>query len=340
MFSIRNGWLCYSPYSKFELPELVPIEHTEINGEDSNGFAFGHSEVITVPVCKPGSGSVSFTRTLCRLKWPGEYSLRNPNCSIGEMDIPDSIPPEIVRVTSSQRDCEDDLFLREFIYGNEFPESLARGRLNSRLPPSIAYSLAVNAHIYSPYKEAVDGENTFDPQDGGQVVYPIGGLPAEWAQKTLDVRFIPDRHAIDTLKYLKWQAEAQRHNPLFRGFDTYIRDKLMNVCVAFARMYFDLLADYIYDCKTQYWLRAPWRRCWSNLAAYLFWVGRTGEGRVAHFAGMPYDSPYDIEQFNEACPGLIHYINGWGSPEINFDRAMSHVTGKDPTVGSVEGPAI
>jgi hypothetical protein len=212
-----------------------------------------------------------------RLRWPGE--MRE-----GEGDA--CIPMGIVRswgtlaeATGEGHDLQALMLVGSLVDPWRFPDPL---------PESLAYHLAVNHNQYW----------------GPQVLrkYPVAGLPPYRVDQVLDAEFIVPANYLSALKYLKWLAEGHRHFPLFRGFDTNIRDQLTDVCLTAVQLFFKLLGDCQYDREKRFWQRGDDRFHWWRLATYLHWVGRTGCGLYdehADIVGVPRvlaDEDLDDEQ--------------------------------------------
>jgi hypothetical protein len=92
------------------------------------------------------------------------------------------------------------------------------------------------------------------------------------------------RGAID---FIFASASMWWYHPLFR-FDTLVRDRLCSIPQEMIRKGFYLLSDYMVaqDEDGSFTKDGPFSYTWESKAAFLFWLGRTGDGVVAHAAGF------------------------------------------------------
>lgn len=254
MFS-RNpyGHLEYAPFRQYLLPEIVPCE------QDDEGI-FAEFAPRNRDTDGDGFGPPMFRRPLYRLRWPGEGSKANnaqvPADSIGE-DL-----SAAVEACWEPNSASSHYSLHEIVGAWKALDP------QPPLPESVAYHLAVN-HSYT---------NLLDRRPA------VAGLPANRVDQVLDARFALDQKAVSTLTYLKWAAESEYHNPMYRAFDTNVRESLYGIQHEMVRMYFYLLADHRYDADRRWWDRGLLPFAWYRLATYLHWVGRTGHGLYASHA--------------------------------------------------------
>jgi hypothetical protein len=179
------------------------------------------------------------------------------------------------------------------------------------LPESLAYHLAVNAQHYFGTPK---GDDPITP-------HPVGGLSPDRVGQVLTARFALDDQAIAALNYLRWMAEGHYRHPLLTGFDTMVRERLMDLSTTCTQMYFWMLQDYLYDSVDHYWVKADWKRHWHQLAGYLFWLGRTGDALVTDHAGINPLWASSQESFKQHCPDVMQGITDWDK-EYNWGRGL------------------
>lgn len=163
--------------------------------------------------------------------------------------------------------------------------------------------------------------------------YGVGALEPEMVDYLMDTRFAMDKGARATANYLKWMAESHRRHPLFRFYDTVIRDELHEICETFTFAYFRFISDYIYDFETERWARGEKKYAFKHLASYLHWLSRTGSGLVLRFARL------------QPLPWRLRDDCGDGTSWIE-QVAQAHDTGMrlkadkiEPVVGPIAKPA-
>jgi len=106
-------------------------------------------------------------------------------------------------------------------------------------------------------------------------------LPPKYDKIVDEALFAIPRKAMDTIEYLLAEAPVQRYMPLYFGYDTSVRETLMEIGAEFVHKAIYLICDYYYDSETQYYSRVgdndrlpSW--VLKTLAIYKFWNGRTG----------------------------------------------------------------
>lgn len=366
MFDTSHGWLRYKPHAHFSLPEIVQVNDIEVTashhepgiGQVIDDFKEIH---VKVPFCDK-SGNVKFTRPLYQLRWPGQY--QDSPIPGKQFALNDQIPIQIAsnlgvyphRIEVAQRSVECLAAARKQLGGKakasdvedlalslmaEIPPSLEQEislkalvleGLPEVLPTPIAYHLAVNHHVYFP--KAMKVQESFP--------HPVGALNADRLEQVLHARFAMDPEAVATCQYLKWMAEGHWDHPLFKGFDTMVREHLMDIAVTIVQMYFWMLQDYVYDHDSRYYAKDESKYHWAKLAGYLFWINRTGGGLTADHAGIEPMWMGSVERFREAMPDVIAGLKQWRETDSALARARGHVTGKDPSVTDepVVGPVL
>jgi len=254
MFSVEHGWLAYAPFEHYQLPTFTFDENDR---EPRLGQDVGY------------------------LRWPGKMR-QPPRDPLNPLDlIPGKIlyswKVPIVATLYAVGTGPDDVLPTDMrnlydIYtdqGVSLANLVRAGQLPKEIPSCVAYHLAVNHHYY--WACSKKGQPYTD-------YLPVGGLSGPAVFDILNARFrvTPTYHA--ALTYLKWLAENHRSHPLFRSFDTNIREMLVGVTLKTVQLYFQLLGDCLIDPDTGKWTREPSRYHWWRLATYMHWLGRTGNG--------------------------------------------------------------
>lgn len=316
IFSIRSGWLNYAPFNTYQLPRLVRITAREVLGKEQfpaiQGLA--GNKHVTVPFVSQ-AGSVMFTRPLYRLVWPGERD----EIEVGTDGVPASILKNIPgheHVASQGKTPEDGNSLIRMIRdkGSKFPREL---------PEIFAYHLAVNREHYYPRTDPGEVKVKLQYIDH-HVQHPVAALPMTRVDQVLDARFAVDGKYMAALEYLKWHAEGHHQHPMFTGFDTNVRETLMQLSHKSAELYFYLLGDCTYDQTTHYWSRRP-RFVWHRLALYLHYVGRTGSGLYAKLSGIDPASGIRTDVVTEHMQDVLDRVDEWRTTLNEKSRRMRHV---------------
>ena len=117
-------------------------------------------------------------------------------------------------------------------------------------------------------------------------------LPPQYLKILNDAVFVLPGKAKSTIEYLLAEAPVQRYMPLYFGYDTSVRETLMEIGAKFFEKAVYLLCDYYYDEETQYCCRHN-KEVSSNtlkkLIIYHYWNGRTGRGLPFSNAGFHLD---------------------------------------------------
>jgi len=249
------------------------------------------------PFHRHGAGEEpSFVRKQWVLRWPGTLTRRRLI----------TIPCEVISRWPSCQGMgylEGGFPIEELIRGDRIPKK--------HTPESIAYFLAVNHKMY--HKNGVQ--------------YDVAGMPAKAVQKVVDAVFAFDQVALDTLKYLKWLAEVHRSFPLFQGFDTNVREQLTGVARKAAQLFFYLAFDYVYDPEAKWYVRNL--KGYDRCAAYLHWVGRTGQGIYRSHAEL--DPRYDATLDNR-WPEMQYIFRSLDNWDLWKMRQYQHENGAESEV--------
>ena len=336
MFSTHCGWLRYQPHAKFWLPRLVQVTRKVVTAMDSSPestTAYEDDKPVTVPLCDR-SGDIKWQRKLYRLEWPGEL----PDGHAPKEGGWDQVPAVFLERLGLCRcgkgtDTNGDGDCLACAHSGGGHGALSHSLLTAirsgwippkELPLAIAYHMAVNGRIYHPLKTETPGGVS------GNVHHPVAGLPAHRVLDVLDARFALDTNAVNTLKYLQWEAESWYHNPMMRGFDTMVREGLYRICWTMVQSYFWLLGDYLYDRQTFYWDKSASSHHWWQLAGCLFWAGRVGNGILSELAGVCAPQMRSIASFTQECPDVRARMLEWQGKDYN--AAASHVSGSMPGI--------
>lgn len=128
-------------------------------------------------------------------------------------------------------------------------------------------------------------------------------LPPRYEEMVEDALFAIPKHALDTIQYLLLNANLHWNNPIYKGYDTNIRESLLDVSKAFIDKAFYLAFDYLYDPDTKYWRRKGNHEIdndtLKDLTLYTFWRGRTGRGLQSYNAHMYGDANKKSKYNNE-----------------------------------------
>lgn len=178
---------------------------------------------------------------------------------------------------------------------------LAAGAVPCAAPIEVAYHVAVNA-CRIRYTE--DGKAAWLHDD---IPLAVAGMPPEATRYVLDKVFALDGEHVAAARYLKWMAETHRDHPLLRGFDTMIREELMDVSTRCAQLFFMLLGDCMWDRDQDYFSRDENRFSWGAMAGYLHFAGRVGNGRIPDQSGIDQWRRYPKRAF----PGVLEALDAW-----------------------------
>jgi len=132
-------------------------------------------------------------------------------------------------------------------------------------------------------------------------------LPDKYEKLLEEAHFIIDRKALDTIEYLLNEAPVQRYMPLYRHYDTSVRETLMELGAEFLHKAVYLISDYYFDKEKGYYSRMsdgflP-KYVIASLAIYKYWCGRTGRGLQWGNAGFN----KSVYRYNEYKNWLNYY---------------------------------
>jgi len=132
-------------------------------------------------------------------------------------------------------------------------------------------------------------------------------LPDKYEKILEDAHFIIEPKALDTIEYLLNEAPVQRYMPLYRHYDTSVRETLMEIGGEFLHKAIYLITDYYFDKEKGYYSRMsdgflP-KYVIASLAIYKYWSGRDGRGLQWNNAG--FNKPY--YKYNEDKNWLNYY---------------------------------
>lgn len=322
-FAESCGWLTYEPFARFQLPRLV---HTY--GINDEGHESG--KPLKATLARPGKdGGRSFKLPLFRLEWPGELQVK-ADAEHWHDEVEARFIQHWAGCEHVSRWVRDDqkhpgrhtsYSLKDFFLDSE-------PGLPTELPPDVAYHLAVNAKLYGKAWWPNENRSTIPPVD-------VGGLPKARAHEVVAAQFAVSHSYQTALTYLKFLAEGHHQHPFFTDFDTNIREELLTVRNNAVRLYFYMLGDCLYDTESMWWDRRDHRRHWWRLAAYFFWLGRTGVALVTNAQ----HGDWTNEEFTAALPDCVEREKEF-STNYEFNRRLAHKTGADPCIADepVEGP--
>ena len=113
--------------------------------------------------------------------------------------------------------------------------------------------------------------------------YP-GSLPEPydlWVKSlifSIPSRYLDEIRRVSRMAAIEWATE--------RHFDTMIRDICLSPAIAYVYVGFRLLADCLYDAKTNYFYRGENKIIAPQALLYKFWAGQTGRGCVRDHAAF------------------------------------------------------
>lgn len=289
--------VAYPPFRNYRLPEIVRVHSEDREPRDA-------------PIQRR-DGTVTATHGLYALKWPGWRWEDNEHTNVHWDMLRHFVPQHLLEAHGLHQQSHIDL-----------ADLVQLGLLPERVPEELAYHLAVNYDWY-----------------GDDGLRDVAGIPRQIAVATVQQVFALPEGVLPTLNYLKWMAESHKRHPLFgygvEGLDTMHRENLQEVTQTAALLYFRTLGDFSYDATAGYWSRGADKRWWPYFAAYLHWVGRTGQGLYDDHSGLWTNQSWRhklIEEFPQVVEGLM----AWNAGAMDAVRQM---TGLQES-GSVEGPAI
>jgi hypothetical protein len=251
-------WLRYAPHHHFKLPYLVDLER------DAQ-FQNGHSVPAYV------------------LEWPGQVFPRHSEdggiLRSAHPRLTDVLPGDVLEHwTGEERDDVLSLPVDMWLRAGPYPGT------PDMWPEGLQYHVAVN---HSHYAKVVDP----------MPKVPVCGLPHEVVQRVLEAELAIDHRYMATIVHLDWLARSLEDDPFLEGgFDTDIRDSLHDIVSVTVRKLFMMIGDCIWSPDERKWSRERFKDLWSQLAAYLWWVGRTGYGLYPSMAGIePPPGQWDVK---------------------------------------------
>jgi len=115
-------------------------------------------------------------------------------------------------------------------------------------------------------------------------------LPKKYDDILEKAYFAIEPKALDTIEYLLSEAPVQRYNPLYRHYDTIVRENLMDIGATFLHKAIYLISDYYFDINEGYYSRISKdilpKYVIASFAIYKYWNGRTGRGLQYTNAGF------------------------------------------------------
>lgn len=122
-------------------------------------------------------------------------------------------------------------------------------------------------------------------------------LPEWLNQYVQNALYALPSYALATIEHLFNEAIKYSEDPLFRGYDTSVRDSLREISHTIIQKAVYLLTDYYYDPNTHYYVSPSdsfiYRNTLNKLVLYQIWAGRTGRGLQRTFSKMEYDEFYN-----------------------------------------------
>ena len=289
MFQVNEyGRLFYHRRGHFELPRVVRVYQEE----DTD-----YPRAVEVPRTRR-DGSLIENLPLYKLEWPDEVT------------TPQEIPTEWLTLPA-QRDR-----------GYRGPD-LGEGNASARhslsdlvrqdcLPvedcdPLIVKHLAANRELYFSREVPDDTRSSLvgEPRPTRLEVldfpYNLNGIAPAHVSAVFDASFALDEGYLPAIKYLKWIAETHWPHPLLSGFDTMVRDHLLNRPKAAVDDFFFMLGDRYFQPDRNYEVSALWRR----LARYYFWTRNTGGGLVWRYSDL------ENSRLQNVYPEVIEFYEAW-----------------------------
>jgi len=127
-----------------------------------------------------------------------------------------------------------------------------------------------------PETETVEPQKPYD-------FFPA--LPEKYMEYTDNLQFaLTSNYRKEIIRNAKGASEEWGHE---RGFDTCVREYCLKSAEAHAEIAFFLIADCIYDPKTNYFDRNPEKRIALNAMLYRMWFHQTGKGLIWYRAEIP-----------------------------------------------------
>lgn len=210
------------------------------------------------------------------LEWPGQAFKRrsSPGNTRGRRQrrLDDIIPRAVLEHWGDV--VERDLPVATWLKRGPFPGT------PDLWPECLQYHVAVNWYDYAERIEEL-------PE------IPVCGLPHDVVQRVIGTQFAISPEYMSTIQYLAWLAVSLKDAPVLEGgFDSDIRDSLFEIVEVTIQKFFMMIGDCIFVPESRNWSRDKFKDCWPRLAAYLWWVGRTGGGMYARHAGIDTYEPW------------------------------------------------
>lgn len=124
-------------------------------------------------------------------------------------------------------------------------------------------------------------------------------LPPEFEDMVEYALFAIPSKAMDTINYLLLNATMHWNNPIYKGYDTCVRETLLNISQEFVHKAIYLIFDYLYDPNTKYHWRQEnneiSKQVLRDMTTYTFWRNRTGRGNQISFAGFEHRGKTEYE---------------------------------------------
>lgn len=254
------GRLVYEPWEQWAFPTLHRAQDS-FGREVSVGTSYSrdryHSNVVP----------------LYKLRWPGETS-EAMRISAAYLRSDGHTTPD-----DNTNSANSHYTLRELVNGGHFTHAPA---------DCIVYHLWVNRDRYYP-----EPQNVIHRQGDARAVrgpeWGLMGMSREACSLVMDGQFALDGHSQSAIEHSAWLCTSYRNNPIYRNFDTSVREHLLNVSQAGHNNFFYLLHEYLWypdRVSGRCWDRA---QAWFYLSRYMHMMYRTGGGVLPRIAGI-YDA--------------------------------------------------
>jgi len=189
----------------------------------------------------------------------------------------------------------------------QFPRLVRQGETVFRGHPDSNNSINLYKLNWGPMDESREqqwirrvGDSLSSNDQTFHLVRFPGTLPKTYDDWVKDMLFAIPRHYQDEIRRTARMAVTEWATE--RSFDTMIRDICLGPAIEYAYVSFRLLADCLYDQKTNYYDRREDKFIVPQVLLYKFWSGQTGRGLVrdhAHFERLT----KRLETYKRAAPG-------------------------------------
>jgi hypothetical protein len=154
------------------------------------------------------------------------------------------------------------------------------GVFTSAPDDAICYHLWVNRDRY--YFQIPQALNTPPTEAVWGPEWGVMGMGRAQCHLLMEARFSMTPEYYSAIEHLRWTVDAYRHNPLFQGFDTMVREHLLGTAWAAHESYFFMISDTIAceDGQLERW------SAWKELARYFHLAHRTGSGVLPTLSGI------------------------------------------------------